>query len=98
MSLTQPQVQPNFNTPPPITDWPSIRTAFATLYRSGLQALVLYLQGYLTKVYNAVNGISQSGTLANRPAFGNPPQFYYATDSKQLFYDTGSAWITIQTA
>lgn len=33
-----------------------------------------------------------SGTFASRPAFGTSGRFYFATDTKQMFYDTGSAW------
>lgn len=39
-----------------------------------------------------VNGLITSGTLASRPAFGTADRFYYATDTKQLFYDIGTAW------
>jgi hypothetical protein len=33
-----------------------------------------------------------SGTLAARPSTASTPRFYYATDSGQLFFDTGLAW------
>lgn len=33
-----------------------------------------------------------SGLLSARPAFGVSGRFYYATDTKDVSYDTGSAW------
>lgn len=33
-----------------------------------------------------------SGLLSARPAFGLSGRFYWATDTKEVFYDTGSAW------
>lgn len=33
-----------------------------------------------------------SGAFSARPAFGTSGRFYFATDTKQMFYDTGAAW------
>lgn len=35
------------------------------------------------------------GVVASRPAFGNPGNLYYGTDTHLLYGDTGSAWITL---
>ena len=97
MALARPQVQPTVGSAPQVSTWPAMQNAFAGIYKL-LQGLALYLQSYLTSVYYAITNSSQSGVLASRPAFGNLGYTYYATDTSQLFYDTGTAWITIQTA
>jgi hypothetical protein len=51
--LTKPQVQPTVGPAPSIKDWRAIQTGFDGVYKL-LAGLVLYLQTYLTKVYNAV--------------------------------------------
>lgn len=52
-NLDKPQIQPTVGTAPPVSDWKSIGLDFGTTY-SLLRGIVLYLQGYLTRVYNAV--------------------------------------------
>lgn len=44
-------------------------------------------------------GVSRvrSGLEANRPAFGQAGQVYFATDTGQFYVDTGSAWATFIT-
>jgi len=37
------------------------------------------------------------GALAARPAFGTADRFYFATDTKELFRDTGTAWDRLTT-
>jgi len=32
------------------------------------------------------------GVIASRPAFGTAGRYYYATDEKKWYYDTGAAW------
>lgn len=47
---------------------------------------------------NTVNideGLIRRGTLASRPAFGTANRLYYSTDTNELFYDTGSAWVLV---
>lgn len=39
-----------------------------------------------------------SGTLAARPVFGSSPRFYYATNTGQLFYDSGASWVLVSGA
>lgn len=39
--------------------------------------------------------VIQKETLANRPAAGTADRWFLATDTKTLFYDTGTAWETI---
>lgn len=39
--------------------------------------------------------IDRSGTLANRPVYGKIGTYYYATDLRVLFRDTGTAWVTV---
>jgi hypothetical protein len=51
--LQPPQIQPTVGATPPISDWKSIHLALAHTYTL-LRGLVLYLQTYLTSVYNAV--------------------------------------------
>lgn len=51
--LTKPQIQPTVGPPPSIQNWHDIHRAFAAEHRF-LATLVLYLQTYLAKVYNAV--------------------------------------------
>lgn len=34
-----------------------------------------------------------SGPIASRPAAGKRDSLYYATDARQLYYDTGSGWV-----
>lgn len=43
---------------------------------------------------DAVNGLLK-GTLANRPDAGSGRRFYFATDTTELFYDTGTTWVKI---
>lgn len=52
-NLDKPQIQPTVGSPPAVTDWKSIGLDFGTTYTL-LRGIVLYLQGYLTRVYNAV--------------------------------------------
>ena len=52
--------------------------------------------GISNAVINSNGGYSLgSGLIAARPAYGNPGSFYYATDSGTLYYDNGTAWVTI---
>ena len=39
--------------------------------------------------------VSAIGLFADRPAFGIGGRKYFATDTKQEWYDTGSAWVNI---
>ena len=39
--------------------------------------------------------VSAIGLIADRPAFGIGGRKYFATDTKQEWYDTGSAWVNI---
>jgi hypothetical protein len=42
-----------------------------------------------------VDGMWSSGTLAARPAAGTLNRVYWATDTKLLYQDNGSAWTTV---
>jgi hypothetical protein len=52
----------------------------------------------LLKERNAANdawrviGPAKQGTISSRPAFGNAGLLYYATDTSDLWFDTGAAW------
>lgn len=39
--------------------------------------------------------LCDQGTHAGRPAAGKGRKFYYETDTATLFYDTGSAWVSV---
>jgi hypothetical protein len=52
--LGQPQLPPFNLSAPTVKKWPDISAGFASL-GNWLRQFDLYLQGYLTKVYNAVN-------------------------------------------
>jgi hypothetical protein len=39
--------------------------------------------------------VSAIGLFADRPAFGIGGRKYFATDTRQEWYDTGSAWVNI---
>jgi hypothetical protein len=49
----------------------------------------------ITNDFQGAKGTIEKGTLANRPAFGNTPRYYFATDEKKVYFDTGSAWVLI---
>jgi hypothetical protein len=51
--LQPPQVQPTVGNAPPVSDWHSIHHGFTHTFKL-LRGLSLYLQTYLTNVYNAV--------------------------------------------
>jgi hypothetical protein len=38
------------------------------------------------------------GTFAGIPAFGSAGRIYFATDTGQTFYDSGSAWVDVSDA
>jgi hypothetical protein len=38
------------------------------------------------------------GLFAALPAFGLPGRIYFATDTQQIWYDTGTAWVNVSPA
>jgi len=40
---------------------------------------------------------AKAGTLASRPSAGVVGRIYVATDTKAIYYDTGSAWVQVAT-
>lgn len=49
-----------------------------------------------TALINYINAREiTSGSLASRPAVGVSGRWYAATDTKQLFFDTGAAWVLV---
>ena len=51
--LTKPQIQPTIGNAPSVKNWADMQKGFGGIYQL-LRGLALYLQTYLTKVYNAV--------------------------------------------
>lgn len=50
------------------------------------------------QVQNAGGFVSlQADVIASRPAAANAGRFFYATDTDQLFRDTGTAWVKLLT-
>lgn len=44
---------------------------------------------------DAITAAFVQGTLASRPGAGTDGQFYWATDTNELYYDNGSSWIPV---
>lgn len=42
-----------------------------------------------------LGAIDRQGTLANRPVTGKSGTYYYATDQKVLYRDTGTEWVVV---
>src|SRR4051794_33446577 len=50
----------------------------------------------LTDRLDLIAAFDAQGLAADRPAVGTRGRYYYATDTAQLWRDTGTAWVEIQ--
>lgn len=49
----------------------------------------------LANLLDSIIAAAYSGTAASRPAAGKSGRSYYATDTQELSFDTGSAWVAL---
>lgn len=49
----------------------------------------------LANLLDSIIAAAYSGSAANRPAAGKSGRSYYATDTQELSFDTGSAWVAL---
>lgn len=70
-------------------------TKWALRWLTGTNAISDIDAGFqaLAEDIDAVMAGQAAGTLASRPAAGKAGRFYRATDTGQVFLDTGSAWM-----
>lgn len=56
------------------------------------------LEARLTDLIPGYGGVRDIGvgTLAQRPAPGTPNKFFWTTDERQLYRDTGTEWEALQ--
>lgn len=85
----------------PVSEYPMLpRPGSATL--AGMMQHQGYLIASLTRLFGeygfAINRLikrTRFDTLANRPTAEEADRFFFATDTKELYYDDGSSWTLI---
>ena len=60
-------------------------------WAEGLQSTIMTMFNILSR---SVSGLAMKGAIADRPDPTNSGRFFYATDTKVLYYDDG-AWETV---